>query len=88
VSPSSPDCIDLARGTVNGLPIIVQLVRERDLTAAERTLKPTHVGVIWPPAPSVIDARLWPVTAAQLTKLFAESAVALAAVKARLGTPL
>jgi hypothetical protein len=83
-----PDITDLARGTINGdHELTVQLIRQR-VPAAERTLKPSVVRIIWPLQPTIVDVTKFPEVAAMLTRLFTESATTLAGIKARLGTPL
>jgi hypothetical protein len=80
---SMNDITDLASATINGTDLItVQLIRPR-MPATERTLKPTVVRIVWPSQPSIVEARTYGETAAALTKLFAESAMALAGIKAR-----
>jgi hypothetical protein len=84
---SSSESTDLARGAINGDELTVQLVRQR-MPAAERTLHPTIVRILWPLRPTDVDAQQFPETAAALVRLFAEAHITLASIKARLGTPL
>jgi hypothetical protein len=83
VSPSSTnDITDLAVGTLNGGDeLVVQLVRPR-MRAAERTLKPAIVRIVWPPAATVVTPARFPEMAAMLTRLFASASTTLAAMKA------
>jgi hypothetical protein len=78
MSESTP----LAGGTINasGDAIEVTLIRP----AAERTLpgKRAVVQITWPPAPTVVSPDRYSDVAAGLTRLFAESAISLAAMKA------
>ena len=76
------DITDLARADLNGDELLIQLVRQR-MAAIERTLKPTVVQIVWPPKASLVDARSFPDTAAQLTRLFATASIELARIKAK-----
>ena len=63
------DSTDLARGTLNGADeLAVQLIRSADMPAAEHTLKPAVVNIVWPPASTVVDPKRFPEVAAQLTR--------------------
>ena len=81
------DITDLAHAQLNGDELTVQRVRQR-MPAAERTLHPTMVRILWPLRPTDVDAQQFPETAAALVRLFAEAHITLASIKARLGTPL
>jgi hypothetical protein len=81
--PTTPDRIDLSRATINGSSLIIQLLREPDLTAADRQTKRMMVGVIWPGAVTIVPATTYGDLAAQLTRVFAESATSLARFKAQ-----
>jgi len=73
----------LASGLVNGDELVIELVRPADISAAGRTLKPAVVVIIhWPMADTVVSPANYPDMAAMLTRLFASSAMTLAALKA------
>jgi hypothetical protein len=55
--------------------IIVELVAHDDM--------PPMVRIAWPLQPTVTDPRRFPEVAAQLAKLFAEAATAMAQIRAR-----
>jgi hypothetical protein len=77
------DTTDLARGQINGSDeLLVQLIRPADIPAADRTLKPARVRIVWPPAPTVVSPANFPDVAAFLTRLFTEAHITLAAIKA------
>jgi hypothetical protein len=87
LSPSSPEDVTvLARGTINasGDELRVELRRPADRPAAERTLphRRAVVVVVWPAAPTVVSPDRYSDVAAFLTRLFAESSISLAAIKA------
>jgi hypothetical protein len=67
---------DLASSQVNGHDTITVELIEADET-------PAVVIIRWPNKASVIHPHRFPDTAATLTRLFAEAATALAAIKAR-----
>jgi hypothetical protein len=50
VSPSSSESTEPAHATLNGAgdTITVLLIRPADIPAAERTLKPAVVRIVWP----------------------------------------
>jgi hypothetical protein len=76
---------DLARGQINGYDTVsVELVRPADIPAAERTLTQNRAVVViaWPMAATVVSPARFPEVAAMLTRLFAEAATTLAAMKA------
>jgi hypothetical protein len=73
VSPSSP--ITLADGQITKSDrLAVELHQPTD--------SPPVVVLRWPPAPSVFSPQRFPDAAAFLTRLFAEAATTLAAIKA------
>jgi hypothetical protein len=75
---------DLARASLNGADeLIAQLIRPEDLPAAERTLTPAVVKIVWPPAPTVVTPNRFPEVAALIVKLFSEAHVTLARIKAQ-----
>jgi hypothetical protein len=77
------ESIDLARAQINGADeLAVQLIRPASIPAAERTLKPAIVTIVWPPAPTVVSPARFPEVAATLARLFAEAATALSQIKA------
>jgi hypothetical protein len=82
----SNETTPLAGGTINGTDdsISVDLVRRANIPAAERTLRGDRavVAITWPGAPTVVSPTKYHEIAAFLTKLFAESSIALAALKA------
>ena len=67
---------DLASTSINGHDTITVELIEADET-------PAVVIIRWPSKPSVIHPHRFPDAAATLTRLFAEAATALAAIKAR-----
>jgi hypothetical protein len=88
LSPSNhppTESTDLAGGQINGSgdTITVLLIRPADMPGAERTLKPAIVWIVWPPAPTVVDPKRFPDTAAVIVRLFAEASTTLASIKAR-----
>jgi hypothetical protein len=64
----------LASADINHDHLKVELVEPDAMPAMVRT--------VWPPAPSIIDPKRFPDTAATIAKLFATAATALAAIKA------
>ena len=85
MSPSSSESTELAHATLNGAgdTITVLLIRPADIPAAERTLKPAVVRIVWPLKSTIVDPKHFPEVAAMLTRLFAEAATTPAQIKAR-----
>lgn len=65
---------DLASGMVNGDRLLVELIEPAD--------RPPLVAVTWPTAATVVTPAAYPQTAAAVTRLISESAIALARWKA------
>jgi hypothetical protein len=89
LSPSNhppTESTDLAGGQINGSgdTITVQLIRPADIPAGERTLRQNRaiIRIAWPPAPTVCTPGNYPAVAAAITRIIAESATALARIKA------
>jgi hypothetical protein len=75
----------LAGGTINGTDttITVELIRPVHMPAADRTLHPAVVRIVWPRQSTIVDPKHLPQVAAMLTTLFAEAATTTAQIKAR-----
>jgi hypothetical protein len=65
---------DLAGGMINGDRLLVELVQPAG--------RPPFVAITWPSAVTVVTPTAYPQTAAIVTRLISESAVALARWKA------
>lgn len=61
--------------------LVVQLLRLENMPAAERTLHPAAVRVLWPPKPTVVSTDQFPELAAVAARLFAGAATELAHLK-------
>ena len=73
MSPSSP-ITPLASGQVNHAHLSVELVEPDSMPAVVR--------INWPTAPTIVDPKRFPDTAAAITQLFARAHIVLAALKA------
>jgi hypothetical protein len=73
VNPSSP-ITPLASGQVNHDHLSVELVEPDGMPAVVR--------IVWPIAPTIVDPKRFPDTAAAITQLFARAHIVLAALKA------
>lgn len=65
----------LARGTVNGAEILIELL--------EPSGHPAVVRVAWPPQPSLIPPTRFNAVAADLTRLFASASIILTQLRAQ-----
>jgi hypothetical protein len=78
------DVTQLAHGQINAADeLVVQLIRPDDMPAAERTLSPAVVRIVWPLQSTIVNQKHFPEVAAMLTRLFAEAATTLAQINAR-----
>ena len=73
MSQSSP-ITPLASGQINHDQLAVELVEPDGMPAVVR--------VVWPAAPTIIDPKRFPDTAAAIAQLFARAHIVLAALKA------
>ncbi|MCE3275654.1 MAG: hypothetical protein K0R13_1509 [Propionibacteriaceae bacterium] len=64
----------LASGQVNHDQISVELVEPDNMPAAVR--------IVWPNAPTIVDPKRFPDTAAAIAQLFARAHIVLAAIRA------
>jgi hypothetical protein len=76
VSQSSP-ITPLASAQINHDHVKVELV--------EPDSRPAMVRIVWPNAPTIVDPRSFPDTAATVAQLFARAHIVLAAIKAHEG---
>jgi hypothetical protein len=74
VNPSSP-ITPLTTGQINHGHLSVELVEPDGMPAVVR--------IVWPTAPTVVDPKRFPDTAATVARLFAEAATTLASIKAK-----
>jgi hypothetical protein len=73
VNPSSP-ITPLTSGQINHDHLIVELVEPDNMPAVVR--------IIWPAAPTIVDPKRFPDTAAAIAQLFARAHIVLAAIRA------
>ena len=73
MNPSSP-ITPLASGQVNHDHLKVELVEPDSM--------PAMVRIVWPAAPTIVDPKAFPDTAATIAQLFARAHIVLAALKA------
>jgi hypothetical protein len=79
-----PDITELAAGRITGEhQLTIQLIRQENLPATNRTQYRGVIRVDWPTQQTVVSPDRFPEVAAQIVKLFATASTELAAIKAR-----
>ena len=74
----------LASAQVNHDSISIQLLRPEDMPAVNRTLPQNRaaVRIVWPAAPTIVDAAAFGDVASEVARLFARAHIVLAALRA------
>jgi hypothetical protein len=73
----------LANSQINGADeLTVLLIRPTDMPAADRTVHPAVIRIVWPPLATVVTPQRFPEVAAVIARLFAKASTELAAIKA------